>query len=126
MVMPTTASASAATVKRIGAAWRRDGGVTERTATVEGGSGVTGVETVAGTDAGTVAGTDAATVAGTDAGTGDGKSVTVTDFSARFRCRYSRARSAGVLPFLGLGWCRVIIDAEVSSAIGTAPIGFGG
>jgi hypothetical protein len=77
-------------VKRIGAADRRDG-VMARNVAVGGGSGVTGVETVAGTDAGTG-----------DAGTG--KSGTVTDFSAFLRCRYSRARSAGVLvAFLGLG-----------------------
>jgi hypothetical protein len=59
---------------------------------------VTGVETVAGTDAGT----GVETVAGTDVATG--KSGAATDFSAFLRCRYSRARSAALLvAFLGLG-----------------------
>jgi hypothetical protein len=90
MIIPTTASASAAMVKRIGAADRRNGVIAPDVA-VGGGSGVTGVETVAGTDAGTG-----------DAGTG--KSGAATDFSAFLRCRYSRARSAAVLvAFLGLG-----------------------
>jgi hypothetical protein len=42
MVIPTTASASAAMVRRIGAADRRDGVIAPDVA-VEGGSGVTGV-----------------------------------------------------------------------------------
>jgi hypothetical protein len=83
MVMPTTASANADAVNRIGATRGRDG-VTAPEAIVGGVTGVTGVTFP---DSDRVVATRAAT-----AGT-----------LAFLRCLYARARSAGVLARVGRG-----------------------